>query len=63
MKLIKPYKLASRILSAVSKQVNGVEAFEFHKRYGIPPSYLARIIKYLELKGKVTCKGCVIMKR
>lgn len=63
MKLIKPYKLASRILSAVNKQVNGVEAYEFYKRYGIPPGYLARIVKYLESKGKVTYKDYVIMKR
>jgi len=40
MKLIEPYKLASRILSAVSKQVNGVEVYEFYKRYGTPPGYV-----------------------
>lgn len=47
-KLPQPYKLATKIIKAVSKAANGVECYEFYRRYGTPPGYLAKVVKILE---------------
>lgn len=55
-KLPQPYKLATKIIKAVSKAANGVECYEFYKRYGTPPGYLAKVLKNLEKRHLVYYK-------
>lgn len=55
-KLPQPYKLATKILKAVSKATNGVECYEFYKRYVTPPGYLARVMKILEERHLIRYK-------